>query len=103
MTKLPWQYVALAVVGAAFFLGVLALIPADQPELRTGLLGLLVLAGQSAVARWIVGKVSSDMNDKADKAIRRIEVRLARIERQVGVSRETWADVSRETKRGRRR
>ena len=102
MKRLPWQYVALAVVGAAFFLGVFALIPADQPELRTALLGVLVLAGQSAVARWIVGQVSSDLTDKTERAVRRLEVRLARIERHVGVSRETWPDVPRETKRGRR-
>lgn len=70
----PWQYVALAVVGSSFFLGVFALVPDDQPDMRTALLGLLTLAGQAAVARWIVGHVHH-------------------------VSRETKRDVSRETSR----
>lgn len=97
MKSFPWQYVALAVVVGAFFLGVFALIPPSQAEMRTALLGVLVLAGQSAVARWIVGQVS----DKAEREIDRLDRRLSRIERHVGVSRETWADVSRETQRNR--
>lgn len=100
MKRTPWPYVVLVIVACAFFLGVFAL-SSDQPQMRMALLGLLVLAGQSAVARWIVGRVSDD-HENADRAIRRIERRLDRIEQRVGVSRETWGDVSRETKRGRR-
>jgi hypothetical protein len=89
----PWQYVVLAMVASGFFLGVFALVPDDQPEMRTALLGLLTLAGQAAVARWIVGHHKSEV----DAAMRKAQRMMNR--RQHDVSRETSADVSRETRR----
>ena len=74
-------YVGLALVAAGFVLGLFALVPDDQPEMRTAIMGLLMLAGQAAVARWIVGHVYKSGD----------------------VSRETSAQVSRETKRKKRR
>jgi hypothetical protein len=84
--RISWQYVVLAALGGAFLLGIFVLIPRDMAQGRTALLGLIVLAGQAAVAHFLSHRV-----DKADPTgdlpalIRQI------MAEQTDVSRETTA------------
>lgn len=54
-----WHYVALAAILAAFFLGIFALIPEEQPEGRTALLGVLVFACTAATTRFLGARVKA--------------------------------------------
>lgn len=88
-TKVTWQYVALAVTISGFVLGLFALIPDDQPQMRMALFSLLIAAGQASVGRWVVGRVRNDL----EQHVRRAQRLVAEMRRRDG------SDVSRETKR----
>jgi hypothetical protein len=87
-----WAGVVLAAIGAVFCLVLFVVIPDDEPQLRMALLGLVVLAGQGAVVRFLTGHISRETRRSRGTVSR--ETRRGR-----DVSRETSGDVSRETSR----
>lgn len=48
--ELTWPLVALAGILAGFLLGIFALIPKDQPEMRSALVGVVVTSSAGIVA-----------------------------------------------------
>lgn len=87
----PWLYFAFAALAAGTFIGLIMVIPDDEPAMRTALLGLVVLAGQAAIARWI-GEVRRGQADIAEKVNGRMSQLIEQADR-----RETETNVSRET------
>ncbi len=55
-----WAGVALAAIGALFVIILYVVIPDGEPQARMVLLGLVVLAGQGAVIRFLTGHVSRE-------------------------------------------
>ncbi len=107
-----WAFSLFGLGACGAFLGTLALIPPDEPELRTALVGVLVAAGYASISRWIGSRVEEvhqqvtsareqldDVGQKVNgrmseliEALRDAERRAARAEQR----------VSRETKRRKR-
>lgn len=53
----PWAFTLFGLGACGAFLGTLALIPPEEPELRTALVGVLVAAGYASISRWIGSRV----------------------------------------------
>ena len=66
-----WAFVVSGLGACGAFLGALALVPADQPELRTALVGVLVAAGYASISRWIGSRVE-DVHEKVTAANRQL-------------------------------
>lgn len=98
-----WQYIVLAALGAGFFLGLFLLVP-DQPQGRMALLGLVILAGQGAVAKFLTGRVS-DVHDSVDVVDQKVNGRMTELiaalnrahQLIAGMQAKQANDVSRET------
>jgi hypothetical protein len=101
----PWAFVGGGIVAAATFLGGVALVPDDDPGLRSAMLGVLIVAGTAAVGKFLGGRVDGVREDVADvrtqvngrmtqliEALRDAERRAAIAEARVDVSRETKPD-----------
>lgn len=108
--KPTWQYVALAGLGGGFFLGLFVVIPDSQPQMRTALLGLVLLAGQAAVLRFLHGRVSdvsdqvSDVGDQVSTVDEKVNGRMSQIlialrqaHMTIAAQQAQLRDVSRET------
>lgn len=67
IVRITWPLVTLFAILAVFFIGVFALIPRDQPEGRTALLGLLTTSA-SAVVTVVIQRLSTkiDRNRRED-------------------------------------
>ncbi len=61
--KFSWQLVAFAALGVAGFLGLFAIIPEDEAQLRSTLLGLLVTTVGALVAFFVNRNVGALRND----------------------------------------
>lgn len=102
---ISWPFVALAGLGGGFFLGLYALIPSDQPEGRTALLGIVTLAGNAvvgAVAHRINSKVKTvdtKLADVQDKVNGRMSELIAKTQPAADVSRETESAPARVAKK----
>lgn len=68
MQKITWPAVALVLIACAFLFGIYVAIPADQPQQRSALLGLVLLAGQA-----VVGFVSSRGNHEVTERLSSLE------------------------------
>ena len=76
MRSSPWAYVALAAITAAFLLGIFVLIPDDEPQMRTALLGVVLLAAHGAIGRWLskdVKKVDQKVNGRMSQMIEALQ------------------------------
>jgi hypothetical protein len=63
--KLTWPAVALAAVAAAFLFGIFVFIPDDAPEMRTALLGLVILGGQT-IFGYLSTKAGHEVTARVD-------------------------------------
>lgn len=61
-----WPTVALTAIAALFCLGLFVIIPDDEPQMRMALLGVVVLAGNGVVARFVTGHVSRETRRMAN-------------------------------------
>jgi len=82
-----WPTVALTAIGLGFCLGLFVLIPDDEPQMRWALLGVLTLAGQGVVAKFLTAHVSRETRRLAN--VSRETSRRAPRRRRRNVSRET--------------
>lgn len=107
MRSITWPIVGVAAVSGGVFLGAIALTPADQPELRSALIGVLVTTTAAATTRYLgprVERIESqvvDANAKLDEVGEKVNGRITQLiealraaERRAALAE---ADVSRET------
>lgn len=112
-----WAFSLFGLGACGAFLGTLALIPPEEPELRTALVGVLIAAGYASISRWIGSRVedvhaqttetNERLTDVAEKVNGRMSELIAAL--QEAERRATAAEarearmVSRETSRPRKR
>ena len=109
-----WAFSLFGLGACGAFLGTLALIPPDQPELRTALVGVLVAAGYASISRWIGSRVEdvhqqvteanatlAEVGDKVNGRMSELIAALQDAERRAARAEQRM--VSRETSRRRKR
>ncbi len=109
-----WAFSLFGLGACGAFLGTLALIPPEQPELRTALVGVLVAAGYASISRWIGSRVEdvhqevaqanaalAEVGDKVNGRMSELIEALRDAERRAAVAEQRM--VSRETSRRRKR
>lgn len=70
--NLGWPVVALVGLSLAAFLGLFALIPADEPAARTMLL-TIVSSGSSAIVMWFVQRKTKETANQVAEVQKKVE------------------------------
>lgn len=99
----PWAYVVAGLIAAVTFLGGIALVPDDEPALRSALLGVLTLAGTAAVGKFLGARIEgvrddvTDVHAQVNGRMTQLIAALRSAERRAAVAEARIGDVSRET------
>lgn len=72
MQKITWPAVAMTLIAAAFLFGIFLVIPDDQPQMRSALLGLVLLGGQ-AVVGYVTTKGAHDVGERVTSLENKID------------------------------
>ncbi len=81
-TSITWPMVAILALLCSFLLGIFVLIPDDEPQSRTALLGFVLLAGQAAVGYFMRSKVN-EVQDNVTTGIEAVAETVTAVDKKV--------------------
>lgn len=91
-TSVTWPLVALAVVGAGFIVAVLVVIPKEDAQSRSAVLGILVTLGAAAGA-WFTRNKVNQVQDGVDQVNTKVNGRMTEMLAEIAESRKALDDA----------
>lgn len=93
-TSVTWPLVGLALVGAGFLVAVLLVIPKDDTQSRSAVLGLLVTLGAGATA-WFTRNKVNQVQEGVDDVNTKVNGRMTEMVAELANSREALREATR--------